>query len=551
MAREFIGQGLNWQQKSFVRKFAPTAIVALAMATIGFGTSSAFAQPRAYSASLTREQRDQLQNDLATPGLDFESSRLRRPTRPGTGTPLSAATPELVKLRPMLVEAINSASDFVVSLSEDEDARGGLRPLLVDAMQLKADLTRVARRSQKVLDHQDLVDDLSDLDAAWRELAYKAESARSISRQTRQQLVSMQELADQMGTVMTIDPQLNRGDALRKLALLDANLQNLLDDIQAEFGRTSNNAQKFLLVGGRVLQQVRTIENMLQDQTDRQTILEAYERYQDLWYPQAATLQTVENQYIEQGLRKIAYADGEVRQVLMLNQQANGTQLVYLANNLKRDIDLFFSRTQLMQLIHLPKANTALAIADQFYGSCENFVDVVNRNEGRESVIEAFRFIEDAERQFAAAYRPIDSNQSQASLRQIEQTISSVRAGLRLSREDFSRQAAIELGAQIDTLASNLDYTTRRWLSNNRVDVGRECAAEMARFTDLAGRLHEDLLRGMTATQARDATEDLYNSWRRLYNYLVQCQSAERSTLGRLASRMTPALVQLRTMLAQ
>jgi hypothetical protein len=49
----------------------------------------------------------------------------------------------------------------------------------------------------------------------------------------------------------------------------------------------------------------------------------------------------------------------------------------------------------------------------------------------------------------------------------------------------------------------------------------------------------------------RQDTEELYQNWRRVYNYLVKCQTDERPALGRFASQLTPAMVELRTLVAQ
>jgi len=64
-------------------------------------------------------------------------------------------------------------------------------------------------------------------------------------------------------------------------------------------------------------------------------------------------------------------------------------------------------------------------------------------------------------------------------------------------------------------------------------------------------RRHQDLVRGVPVSQLRREIDELYDNWRTVYGYLVKCQTEDRPTLGRLSSRLTPALVELRTMITQ
>lgn len=227
------------------------------------------------------------------------------------------------------------------------------------------------------------------------------------------------------------------------------------------------------------------------------------------------------------------------------------TQLVYLTASLKKDIDEFFTKTSLLLVIHLPKATKALGTADQFYGVCEHFVDQVNRGADFDDVVDSFRYIEEASRSFSDVYGAINSDKAVAVLQRIEQSVSAIRTSLHLQREDFDRNAAGELAASIAHLTEQLELATRQWLTDDPQSFSTACRQEVATLATQSASIQRNLLRGVPVSQLQREIDDTYEHWRTAYKYLVKCQTEDRPVLGRLSGRLTPALVELRTMISQ
>ncbi|QDV31704.1 hypothetical protein Spb1_36490 [Planctopirus ephydatiae] len=511
----------------------------------------ALAQARTIPASISREERDRLMNDLSAPMMEFDQYNNSR-LRPPANSDLSNPTTELERVRPLVRDAQDELSDLILDLGDESARRPALRSLLVDAMNLQARLTSIVQQAQRTNDHRYLTEDFRELDAQWRELSYRMSLATDLSKRTQQRAANLDGISQSIGKVLLIQPQVNSRALMEKFIQMSTDMRNLTDDVAYEVN-DRRIRDELTLALNRVNQQVRTMSLAVQDQADRNIVVDQYKRFQELWYPEAAKLQAYTGSAMDRDLRRIAQTDSEIRQLLMMPQQLDKQQLVYLTNSLKKDIDEFFQRTPLLLLVHLPKSNTVLATADEFYGVCEYFVDIVNRSNtaSMTDVVEAFRYIEAAERNFAATFRPIQSESAQSILRKIEQTIGTLRSTLMVQRDDLSRQAAIDLAAEIDGLTYNLQLVSQRWLQTERPVYAAEAQREIAAFSERAMRLHDSLVRGSTAAQARQQTEQLYESWRRVYSYLVQCRTEDRTQLGRLASRMTPALVELRTMLSQ
>jgi len=528
---------------------------ALTVAVAGSCVSpSAEAQPRrtfpATPASFERDSLDSLSRDiLESETLRFDRLRENSLRSFPDSTQLRAPTAELEKIRPLLSDAAAESSSLVSNLNEDMRRIPSLRPLFTDTLRLRAQAQLLTRRSTEVNDHRLIAEELQALDAGWRDLSFQFSRTRDLSPRTQDSVRSINELARLMEQILKIEPQFDRWSLLQKVSQLTADLQRLTEDIEFELNY-SNEAQQILLATSRVQQQANSLINLLQYEGDRVAVVDSYKRFQTLWYPQAAKLQAINNRNLERTLRSITQADGEIAQILLLQQTVDKDQLIYLTSALRSAIDTFDDNMSLREVTRLPNARMALSTVDQFYGVCDNFIDNVRRGESHDALIDAFRYIEDARREFVAVFRSTQNNAALGALRQIEQSLETLATALQVRRTDFDRSTAMQLAAEVANLSDQLDYTAQRWISRERPSYGTVCLRDTAAFADGSARLQQLIVRGGTTSQLQQEVTNLYDTWRAVYNHLVKCQTEERPLLGRLSSQITPAMVELRTMVS-
>ena len=528
------------------------AALAFAGGSLFAFTNDSFAQGTpAQRTTYTRDQQRGMIDDFSDSLHDRDRNRRSVNDRAFPNPPAGGVTAELKLLRPLIRDFSNDASQLTYALNEQIRQTPALRTLYTDALRVSAEAVGLDKRAGQVNDHRQLAEEFQTLDADWRELAYRMEGVRGLQAGTRDLVANLNDGGEQIRKSLNMQPQLNRQGLYMKTASLAGDLENLLDDINAELGR-SKNAQQYAMQGSRIRQEVLGLAALSRDDhADTALIVDEYKRVEAMWLPLAVKLQAEDNRYLERSLRRITQTSGEIHQLLLLPQKIDKQQLVYLTSALKKDIDEFFERTPLILVMHLPKAKSALATADQFYGVCEHFVDVVNTGNNVDEVLDSFRYIEQAEKSFNEVYSQIDSDRAVAVLQRIDQTVSTIRTSLQLQREDFNRPAANDLAASIENLTEQLDFATKRWLSDDRQSFAKVCLQETASLADAAAALHQDLVRGVPIAQLRQEIDALYDNWRTVYGYLVKCQTDDRPTLGRLSSRLTPALVELRTMITQ
>ena len=175
----------------------------------------------------------------------------------------------------------------------------------------------------------------------------------------------------------------------------------------------------------------------------------------------------------------------------------------------------------------------------------------MKRSQDQSEILEAFRRIEAAERTFIDVYRDVDSDKAVSVLNRISQTVGALRTSLHLQRDEFDSRAAEDLAASIQNLTEQIEATTKRWLAVERHSFGEACLQDAADLADRAARLHDDIVTGKPQAELKGEITELYETWRRVYDYLLKCQTEDRQAMGRISSNLTPALVELRTMILQ
>jgi len=504
----------------------------------------------AQRATYSREETRDLLNDYSDALKDRNRyGNNRRPVAPAN--PNASLTAEMRQIRPMIRTFSESASQLTYLMNDQIGRYPALRTLYADALTVSAEAIGLDRHAAQHNDHTMILDDFEQLNADWRDLAYKLQNVRGLPAETRDLIANLNSLDQQIRKALNTRPQIARQELSIEAASLSGDLQNLLEDISTELGR-SPQSQQLMVQTGKARQQMLTLANLCRDsQIDASELAREYKQFVAVWQPLAAKIQSENNGYLQRDIRRINTSVATIHQLLLLPKTIDRSQLVFLAATLKRDIDDFFSRTPLILVMHLPKSGRALATADQFYGVCDHFVDEVNRGEQDDVLVDSFRYIEEAERSFYDVYSDINSDKAVVSLQRVSQTVATIRSALHLQREDFDRVAASDLAASIANLTEQLDTATKLWLSKDQQPFSNAARQETAALATKAAAIHTDLIRGVPVAQLQRNIDVTYEHWRSAYRYLIQCQTEDRPGLGRLSGRLTPALVELRTMISQ
>jgi hypothetical protein len=360
--------------------------------------------------------------------------------------------------------------------------------------------------------------------------------------------------AKELGKSFEISPQLDRQSLLRTTAELAADLHNLMDDIEIEVPRSQQQVD-LLLRGRRIEQQARQVATTVSDTGDYQRVIGQYREFQRVWYPFATDLRPLNNRYLERSVRRVNEVDASIQELLWMPHQMDREKLLYLSSVLKRDVDDFFVRAPLKLMIELPNTDQVLAVADEFYGVCENFTDVAKRNGDSAQLVSAYRYIEDSWRTFSGLFRPLKSQAAQQVLAEIGNNIVSLGQALQVQNGGYdggyNPRNALEIAASLDNLSRHLENDVGQWLSTRTVNYRDYALQDAAQFRQSCQRIHEMLVRRVEQGELAREADALTRDWARLYEHIQRCTTAEKPHLQRVASQISPQIVELRTILVR
>lgn len=491
-------------------------------------------------------------NDLR--GLYNDTSSGFDDIRPQTFGPSTSAAAlpsnvDIGALRRGLDAAARDANDLYTSLDGQARYVPAVRQYLAGLIQLQSTASRLSARIRTVDDVQRFLPDLRTLDSDWDNLSYNLKRLRGLDSTATVLIARIDQTGDTLGKLLQMGPGVDYREIVLKANALVTAMDRLVSDIDYQVGRTPQ-ARQLIYQGQQVEQQARHLSDSAFQQTSYDGLVQDFRLFQQLWTPFAGQLRQFNDKYLDRDAQQVAQAERDVSTLLRMEQTLDRQQLLYMADQLTRDVDDFFSRAPLKILIKLPQANRALATADEFYGNFENFVDCVNRGENQNDLQDAFGYIDGAWRNFATVYRPLNSSDAQTVLNAIEKDVNVLRDAL-LIQGGFDRAKAADLAALIENLSGYLERDTRSWLRKAQPPYAAEAQRDVASYRQHAQELHEALVSNANLREVQQMSDALFDNWRRVYGHIIKCQTSERSSLAATSSQTTPALVELRTLLAR
>jgi hypothetical protein len=501
------------------------------------------------------ERRTRLYQDLTRDFHAFDKDnfdvqpgirRLRQ--APPSGIVESSET--LDNVRRIIDRFAQEADALQLALNQNGEYIRGVRGILPDAIQFSANAQVLRDRCQREGRLAALCGDYEAFDRDWQAISYKLHQIPEMGRTAELKRVEVMDNLDrQLNTILKIKPQFDQHDLLRHLSALTDQLQRLSEDINVEF---VDAEQRRVLCGTarRAESEAQMVCDTIDAGNDPTAVIGEFKEYQALWYPLARQLRQVDvNRALERTVMRINRSNREINQLLRNPQQADTSNLSYIVEGLKHDIDEYFTRAPLKLVMELPDSRSALATAGAFYGSCEQFLqDAAVENVSQADLADSFHNVADAWRAFEHTFRPMNSEPARRVLNRVEEGINSVAESLQINDQQFDRRRISETAYSLLAAADNINRDTQIWIDRDQ-NAPEAAADETAKFLAHCQRFGDAIGGNTTVDQLRQGIVELYQHYKQVYDYISQCQGRERPNLGENANRAKNALVDLRTIL--
>jgi hypothetical protein len=501
------------------------------------------------------ERRNRLYQDLKQDFHSFDKDNFD--VAPGVRRLRQAPPADIVEsgetldnVRRMIDRFAQEADALQLALNQNVDYIRGVRGVLPDAIQFSANAQVLRDRCQREGRIASLCGDYEAFDRDWQAISYRLHQIPEMTRTAELKRVEVMDNLDrQLSSILKIQPQFDQHDLLHHISALTDQLQRLAEDIDVEFV----DPEQRRILGGqarRVQSEAQMVCDTIDAGNDPTTVVGEFKEYQALWYPLARQIRQVDtNRALERTVMRINRSNRELNQLLRNPQQTDVTNLSYIVEGLKHDIDEYFTRAPLKLVMELPESRSALATAGAFYGTCEQFLqDAAANNASPSDLADSFHNVAESWRAFEHVFRPMASEPARRVLNHIEEGINSIADALQISDQQFDRRHMRELTYALVAAADNINRDTQIWI--DRDQQSPEAAAdETANFLKHCQRFSDAVSSNATVDQLRQGIVELYEHYKRVYQFISQCQGRERPNLGENANRAKNALVDLRTLL--
>ncbi len=518
--------------------------------------SSMFLLPNQAEAQRSDRDRDRIienmlkelsRDDMGTFGNDRE---LLFPDNSGTNNrpPQKSDQNTIREIRKVAQDFNNESRQLVNKLYDAQYSERSVKSFLNEALQVSASARILERKAQDTDRLSEIIQVVESLDREWRVLSKQLHNYANSNSSVKNSVDRLNSLDDKLIRLAGSRPQLNLKTIIRECHSIEYGLDKLLEDIRYEL--PNGQARNDLVYDGNQLKyEVSDAIDSVYDQANEKKLVALYKNFQDGWYPFASKLRNYNKPRIDRRIQDIQNSNTRLRELFLLPQKIDRQQLIYLTDKLVKDVDYFFARTPLKLIIELRDSDLALATANEFYGVFENFADNVNDNSKFSELADAFNYIEESWQDFNRIFKSINSSNARIALQKIERSMHSLRSSLQVENK-YDQSEAIDLAAQIDNLTNHLNFDVKTWLDKDRNFTYRaETLREAEQFAREAEQFDRAIVNGKSSPQLQTQFNDLYSRWGRVYRLISKCRTAHRPHLGRQASKITPAMVQMRTIL--
>ncbi len=452
------------------------------------------------------------------------------------------------EIRDIARDFSNESRQLVNVLYDAQYNETSVKSYLTEALQVTATARILERATQDTNNLADIIPHVELLDREWRLLSRQLQNYSNYNSAVKHSLTRLDSLDNKLIRLAETQPQLNLKTIIRECHSIEYGLDKLVEDIRYEL--PNSQAKNDLIYDGNQLkfEVTEAIESIYREVKPEQ-LVEIYKRFQDSWYPFTNKLRNYSNSRIDQRIQDIQASNLKLRELFWLPQKIDRQQLIYLTDKLVKDVDYYFARTPLKLIIELRDPDLALSTANEFYGVFENFTQTVNGGENMSEMVDAFSYIEESWQDFYRIFSSINSSNARMALQKIEQNMSTLRTALQVE-DKYDRTEAMDIAAKIDNLTNHLNYDVKIWLDKDRQFTYRsETLRESDQFAREAEAFSRAVVRGQSIPQLRTQFNRLYERWRNVYRFISKCQTAHRPHLGRQASKITPTMVEMRTLL--
>ncbi len=471
--------------------------------------------------------------------------------RPPGGPPLPKppGDPRSRDDRIALEEFAMHSGELVSILRQEVGVRPELRPLLGDAIAVKAMTDGLVQRVEAQPDPALLADGFVVVDRHSRTLATRLEGSFAVSATCRECVRKLNASRARLCQRLAISPQVDQEQVVQLFGTLTGHLRGLLDNVAGSLQR-SRDSQVLLIDGKRLQMQVNFLTTSVSRPVPYEELLHQYRTVHKDWRALADRLRSLDSRDSERHIRRINHVHRQLHEVLWIPYEMDRGGLARCAAALSRNVDAACERVSLKMLLATPDAAGAVEVARELRSMCADFSKAAAGQDPLDSLRWDFRPLDVQWQQFRTGFQGLAAPELAQQLAETDENIQAVQELLGIAPL-IDVEQAVELSGEVDSLTDLLfrDLAERLGPSSRYPpQFRREAAAAAEALHESAHQLHDDLLRRPHSESVRKKSEGLSVAWESLQQYVGKLEHRDRAVVTRNYERLAPAMARLQMM---
>ena len=545
---------MNWRFKlaecTFtIRPVGLRIFLSLALAaTAGMTATDLFAQD-------ARANRRAFVEDLLRGLINSQHPRLpdNRGGIQGNGLPGGQAIPRpVVEVSPKMrsvrenLKAMAAQYDILIrELQTLERNSAYFRPLMADALQVRAEIDAISRRAQVYPRIDSIAADYQRVDRDYRVLTHRLRQSRQLSQPVTSCLDRIGQIDTKLCDLFGIEPQIDRRELLRLTTSLRSDFQHLLQDIYY----ASNRAPELTPVlndGKRLYANINQSTGLISS-AQYSTIVSAFKRCDQQWRDFNRKLYPFADERLLRDLQQIESHGAQIRDQLYLETELDREYLAFLATSVNTGTTDILNRVTLNHLLQCEDPNQILVNAREFCQAGE----VLKQNIASGRPINA---LATDYRLFDTQWGNMQSQLAQLNDASINQRLADINYTVSTLSQSFgegnglSIDQMIQMTARLDQLTYQLDREIDRMMATGAYGGGfaRSIRKDAHQLNVSVHDLQSNIAAGQSIKSVASQVRQVYRGWDKTKARIAKLNDADQRRLYRFDSQIEPTMVKLK-----
>ena len=459
------------------------------------------------------------------------------------------ASPKMRSVRENLKAMAGQYDILIRQLQPLEQQSPYFRPLMADALQVRAEVDSLSRKAQVYPTIDTLVPDYQRIDRDYRVLTQRLRQSHQLSDPVTRCLEKITQIDTKLCGLFEIEPQIDRRELLRLTTALRGDFQHLLQDIYYETNRRPE-LTPVLNDGKRLYANINQATGLISSAA-YPTIVASFKGCHEQWRNFNRQLYPYADERLLRDLQQIESHGAQIRNQLYLETELDREYLAFLASSVNTGTVGVLDLVTVNHLLKSKDPNQMLGNARELCQMSETLKKNIVGGQSVGDLAWDYRLFDVQWLNMHDQLASLQDAKINQRLSDINYTVATLRQSLG-EGSGLSIDQMTQMTARLDQLTYQLDREIDRIMASGGYDSGfaRQARREAHKLQVAVHDLQSNIAAGQSVKAVSGQVRQVYRSWDKTKLRMAKLKDADQRALYRFDSQIEPTMVKLKLVFA-